>query len=246
MSVKKNNSQFREEEIVILRRWDKKNGVWIENSYPKVGGRLRMAHEQNESLSITTEVIRYDESIAVVSAIVETVRGQYNGLGMASQDRDKSIAPAILELAETRSIARALRFAGYGVEYCSAEEISHLENDNDIHPDNHEEGNGNNGAPSNGSGHTEEDDSSPSSPKTNKKNGSNGGNGNGKSNGVNGSGRITNKQMGFIINLGKGIGLNSKGLDEESLAVHGVKLSHLTIKEASSFIEYLQHEKTGR
>jgi hypothetical protein len=35
---------------------------------------------------------------------------------------------AILELAETRAIARSLRFAGYGVEYCSAEEVSHLEN----------------------------------------------------------------------------------------------------------------------
>jgi hypothetical protein len=47
---------------------------------------------------------------------------------MASLERDQQIAPAILELAETRAIARSLRFAGYGVEYCSAEEVSHLQN----------------------------------------------------------------------------------------------------------------------
>ena len=32
----------------------------------------------------------------------------------------------MLELAETRSIARSLRFAGYGLEYCGAEEVSHV------------------------------------------------------------------------------------------------------------------------
>ncbi len=29
-------------------------------------------------------------------------------------------------MAETRSIARALRFAGYGLEFCGAEEVSHI------------------------------------------------------------------------------------------------------------------------
>jgi hypothetical protein len=54
------------------------------------------------------------------------MKGTFPGIGMASVERDHTIAPAILELAETRSIARFLRFAGYGVEYCSAEEISCL------------------------------------------------------------------------------------------------------------------------
>jgi hypothetical protein len=61
-------------------------------------------------------------------ALATTKKGYFNGLGMASLERDQRIAPAILELAETRAIARSLRFAGYGVEYCSAEEVSHLEN----------------------------------------------------------------------------------------------------------------------
>src|SRR5208337_5631125 len=32
----------------------------------------------------------------------------------------------LVELAETRSIARALRFAGFGLEFCGAEEIAHV------------------------------------------------------------------------------------------------------------------------
>ena len=126
-----NNNQFREDEIVIMNHWDKQNENWVKTAYPKVGGRLRLAHEENEKLSIATEVIKYDESIAVVSAISTTEKGSFKGIGMASVERDMKIAPAILELAETRAIARSLRFAGFGVEYCSAEEISHLNNVND-------------------------------------------------------------------------------------------------------------------
>jgi hypothetical protein len=40
--------------------------------------------------------------------------------------RDQRLADSLLELAETRSIARGLRFSGYGVEFTSAEEISHV------------------------------------------------------------------------------------------------------------------------
>ena len=125
---KNNNNQFREDEIVIMSHVDKKTGEVVTRPYPKVGGRLRLAHEENGNLSISTEIIRYEENVAVVRALATTKKGYFNGLGMASLERDQQIAPAILELAETRAIARSLRFAGYGVEYCSAEEVSHLEN----------------------------------------------------------------------------------------------------------------------
>lgn len=124
------NNQFRDEEIVIMTHWDKKEEKWVKSIYPKVGGRLRLAHEDNEQMSITTEIVRYDENIAVVRAVTTTSKGSFPGIGMASAERDHTIAPAILELAETRAIARSLRFTGYGLEYCSAEEISHLENGN--------------------------------------------------------------------------------------------------------------------
>jgi hypothetical protein len=128
MSTEKNNNLFREDEIVIMSHVDKKTGEVVTRPYPKVGGRLRLAHEENGSLNISTEIIRYEENVAVVRALATAKKGYFNGLGMASLERDQQIAPAILELAETRAIARSLRFAGYGVEYCSAEEVSHLEN----------------------------------------------------------------------------------------------------------------------
>jgi len=119
--------EFREDEVAIIRHWDKARNEWVSNVFPKIGGRLRLAHEQNETITIETEIYKYDENIAVVIGTCRTAKGSFRGIGMSSVARDQKIAPAILELAETRSIARALRFAGFGVEYCSAEEISHLE-----------------------------------------------------------------------------------------------------------------------
>jgi hypothetical protein len=115
--MEKTNSQFRHDELIIIRG----------QNYPKVGGRLRLAHESNDSLSLTTEIVQYDGKVAVIKSICNTAKGSFTGLGMASVDRDVKLASAILELAETRAIARSLRFAGYGVEFTGAEEMSHLE-----------------------------------------------------------------------------------------------------------------------
>jgi hypothetical protein len=136
MENQKINQQFREEEIANIRRWDKERNEYISNPFPKIAGRLRLAHEANEALSIETEIIRYDEKVAVVVAVSKTSKGNFKGIGMASIERDQKLAHAILELAETRSIARSLRFAGYGIEYTSAEEMPLTENGN---------GNGGNG-----------------------------------------------------------------------------------------------------
>ena len=54
MSTEKNNNQFREDEIVIMSHVDKRTGEVLTRPYPKVGGRLRLAHEENGSLSIST------------------------------------------------------------------------------------------------------------------------------------------------------------------------------------------------
>lgn len=128
------NQEFREDEVAILRHWDKKRNEWVTNVFPKIGGRLRLAHSQNENVSIETEIYKYDGNLAVVIGKTRTDKGLFYGIGMSSMARDEKIAPAILEMAESRAIARSLRFAGYGVEYCSAEEISHLENGNGDKP----------------------------------------------------------------------------------------------------------------
>ena len=220
MAKKTNGTQFREDEIVILTHWDKREQAWLKSIHPKIAGRLRLAHEDNEQLSITSEVVNYDGNIAVVKVVSTTAKGDFPGLGMSSIERDKTIAPAILELAETRAIARSLRFAGYGVEYCSAEEISHLENGDAHIPDDKD----NQGEPS-----QEE---------------SEGGNGGSSEDGGNGgkSARVTNKQLNYIVTLGKNVAMDSKDLDEESLKVFGVKMAYLTVQTASSFIDTLKSQ----
>ncbi len=118
---------FREDELVSRKQ--KINGEWIESYFPRVGGRLRLAHENNGKLSIQTEIVKLDDSLAIVKATTATDKGSFSGLGTASAQRDARLADSLLELAETRSIARALRFSGYGMEYTGAEEVSHVVSD---------------------------------------------------------------------------------------------------------------------
>jgi len=225
MANQTNGNQFRDDEIIILEQF--RDGKMVKNIFPKIGGRLRLAHEENDQLSIATEFIKYDENLAVVNAVTSTMKGSFPGIGMASVERDHSIAPAILELAETRAIARSLRFAGYGVEYCSAEEISHLEN-------------GNAKPPADNEGKADPPKEGPKTPAEGKPgNGGNGGD-KGGGNGGNGDARISNKQLSYIVTLGKGLKLNSKDLDQETVKTFGVKMAYLTIKDASAFIDTLK------
>lgn len=107
-------NNFKNEELVKVQG----------KTYPVVGGRLRLAHDENKLLSIETSVLYYNDDSTVVHAHVKTEKGTFAGLGNASAKRDRVLANAILELAETRAIARALRFAGYGVEYTGYEEVT--------------------------------------------------------------------------------------------------------------------------
>lgn len=208
--------QFRDEEITILSHWDKQTEQWIKTVYPKVGGRLRLAHEQNEQLSITTEIIRYDEQVAVVRAVAMTAKGAFNGIGMASMERDNKVFPAILELAETRSIARSLRFAGYGVEYCSAEEVSHLENGNGKCP----QPEGRKGPPEKGNGNGSNNRSQ------------NGGNGDTPS--------ITDRQLTYIRSLAKTLNYTWNHIEQESATIFGKEVKYLSMKDGSALIEILK------
>lgn len=118
------NGQFREEELVSRRV--KVGNEWQTRVFPVVGGRLRILHEGNDHTSIQTEIVRLDNDFVVVRAIVEGQKGKFNGTGTASGQRDARLADSLVELAETRAIARALRFGGIGVEYTGAEEVSHV------------------------------------------------------------------------------------------------------------------------
>jgi hypothetical protein len=76
--VTNNNSgnQFRDDEIIILDQL--RDGKMVKNIYPKIGGRLRLAYEANEQLSIITEIIKYDENLAVVKAVTSTMKGSHH------------------------------------------------------------------------------------------------------------------------------------------------------------------------
>jgi hypothetical protein len=118
------NGQFREDELVS--RKVKVGQEWQTRVFPIIGGRLRILHENNDSLSIQTEIVRLSNDFVVVKAVIESQRGKFNGTGTSSAQRDARLADSLVELAETRAIARALRFGGIGVEYAGAEEVSHV------------------------------------------------------------------------------------------------------------------------
>jgi hypothetical protein len=113
---------FREEELVSRRV--KVGNEWETRIFPIVAGRLRLAHEENDALSLKTEMVSWDGQYAVFKCSAATRKGQFIGYGTANAQRDARLAESLVELAETRSIARSLRFAGYGLEYCGAEEIA--------------------------------------------------------------------------------------------------------------------------
>lgn len=113
---------FREDELVSRRV--KVGDEWQTRTFPVIGGRLRLAHEDNQSLNLQTELVKWDGQYAVFKCCAVTGKGQFIGYGTANSQRDARLSESLIELAETRSIARSLRFAGYGLEFCSAEEIS--------------------------------------------------------------------------------------------------------------------------
>jgi len=117
-----NANGFREEELVTRRV--KVNNQWETKVFPIVAGRLRLAHEENNALSLQTEMVSWDGQYAIFKCSAVTTKGQFIGYGTANAQRDARLADSLVELAETRSIARALRFAGYGLEFCGAEEIT--------------------------------------------------------------------------------------------------------------------------
>jgi len=255
--------QFRDDEVVVLRYWSKERQEYVINVYPKIGARLRLAHESNENIHISTNIYKYDENIAVVIGTVQTDKGQFTGIGMASVERDNRIAPAILELAESRSIARALRWAGYGVEYCSAEEVSHLENGTGKEQSNKQKntpgfsqsGNGNEGQPVSRKGNVQigfdaaegvpnvytpryevqDGQGAPASTAHSADNG-NGGNGNGQK-----RRQLSIKQYNYIKSLGKKLGYDYGGLTELCMMHFNVEIEALDTSDASSMIAYLQN-----
>lgn len=115
MSVNGNGTGFRPEELVQVQG----------RTFPVIGGRLRIVHElQRDKLSLVTQLVDYQmDSHAIVRAEVTTGTGVFTATGTSTAARDPKLADSLIELAETRAVARALRFAGVGVEMVGLEEL---------------------------------------------------------------------------------------------------------------------------
>ena len=218
------NNGFRDDELVTRRQ--KVNGEWVETVFPRVGGRLRLAHEGSGKLSIQTEVVQFNESFAVVKATVTTDKGSFCGFGTASSQRDERLADSLLELAETRSIARGLRFSGYGVEYTSAEEVSHVMPETEPI-----------GVQNQGKDHkpTNEPQDNPNKletkPPVPPKNGNNG-NGNG--------GKATGAQCRALYALSRKAQMGDEDLESVLRPLNANRFEDLSITDASRLIQYFQ------
>ena len=206
------NTNFRDEELV----WRKLNGQT--KVFPVVGGRLRLAHEQNENLSIQTSLVSWDGQYAVFRCTALTQKGEHAGYGTANAQRDARLADSLIELAETRSIARALRFAGYGLEYTGAEEVSHVAA---TEPDRERTWNKTAG--------TGESDS----------------NGNGKpetKQNLSTNGTATTAQVRALYALTKKVQYSTEDLERLLSPLNAARFEELTRESASQLITYLQTE----
>lgn len=94
-------------------------------------GLLELAH-QDEVRKISTQILQFptDENnqTAIVHALVVTSKGEFEGTGDANPlNTNSMIAPHNIRMAETRAVARALRFAT-NVGMTAWEELGQVEN----------------------------------------------------------------------------------------------------------------------
>jgi hypothetical protein len=224
------NGQFLENELI--HRKVKIGSEWQTKTFPVVGGRLRILHENNDHLGIQTEIIRLDNDFVVVKAAVESQKGKFNGTGTASGQRDVKLADSLVELAETRAIARALRFSGIGVEFTSAEEVSHVaaaeaerEQTGRKHPASvFSEGNGNGKVEAKGPRDASADDAS------------------GHQQRSNGNGRATGAQCRALFALTKKARYTEEDIESMLRPLNASNFQDLTRESASQLITYLQTE----
>ena len=98
--------------------------------YVTVAERLAMLHDKYENVMIETEILRFDEEIVLVKAVLRIEDKQFIGHAQEIIGSSQVNSTSALENAETSAVGRALAFAGFGVngEIASADEIIKAEN----------------------------------------------------------------------------------------------------------------------
>ena len=83
------------EKTNLIHRKVKVDNEWQTRRFPVVGGRLRLAHEENDSLSLQTEMVNWDGQYAVFKCCAVTGKGQFIGYGTANSQRDAKLADSV-------------------------------------------------------------------------------------------------------------------------------------------------------
>ncbi len=97
--------------------------------YVTVAERLEKLHCEHEKVGIQTEVLRFDDEIVLVKAILSIDDREFVGHAQEVIGSSEVNSTSALENAETSAVGRALAFAGLGVNgsIASADEIKKAE-----------------------------------------------------------------------------------------------------------------------
>ena len=104
--------------------------------YVTVAERLEKLHDQHEKVIIETEILRFDDEIVLVKAILKIDEKKFIGHAQEVIGSSQVNSTSALENAETSAVGRALAFAGFGVNggIASADEMIKAEGTKDKLP----------------------------------------------------------------------------------------------------------------
>ena len=99
------------------------------NEYVTVAERLEKLHREYDKIAIETEILRFDEEIVLVKAILTIDDKKFIGHAQEIIGSSQVNSTSALENAETSAVGRALAFAGLAVNgsIASADEIKKAE-----------------------------------------------------------------------------------------------------------------------
>ena len=114
------------------RKEDKQENKMVQingKEYVTVAERLEKLHSEHDKVGIETEVLRFDEEIVLVKAILSIDDKKFVGHAQEVIGSSEVNSTSALENAETSAVGRALAFAGLGVNgsIASADEIKKAE-----------------------------------------------------------------------------------------------------------------------